>query len=79
MIQGLAIDIYIFWSPSGNGKQAVWDSQILWSDEDYFRLTGPNSNRKSSRQASVPFTRFLVEYMGRARSLDKLSSKWAVA
>lgn len=44
---------------------------IIW-------LTGTNPNRLSSERASVPFTWFFVVYMGRACSLEKLSSEWAV-
>ena len=40
--------------------------KVLWSGED----------RLLSKRASVPFTRFFVEYMGRARSLGKLPSEW---
>ena len=38
-------------------------------------MAGPNPNRLSNKRASVPFTRLFVVYMGRARSLDKLSSE----
>ena len=46
---------------AGFNNSVEWRG-IIW-------LAGPNLT-------SVPFTRFLVEYMGRARSLDKLSSEW---
>lgn len=35
-------------------------------------LADPNLDRLSSERASVPVTRFFIEFMGRARSLDKL-------
>lgn len=47
---------------------------ILWSDQENW-LAGPNLDCLSKRP-SVPFARFFVEYMSRARSLDKLSSEW---
>lgn len=38
-------------------------------------LAGPNLDRLSSERASVPVTRFFIEFMGRARSLDELSGE----
>lgn len=38
-------------------------------------LAGPNLDRLSSERASVPVTRFFIEFMGWARSLDKLSGE----
>lgn len=40
-----------------------------------FLVSWPKPNRLSVRQASVPFTRFTFEYMGRTRLLDKLSGE----
>ena len=39
-------------------------------------LAGPNPNHLSNKRACVSFARFSVEYMGRARSPDKVSSEW---
>ena len=57
------------------------DLRILWSDGD--KLVGrPNPNRLSRKRVPVPLTRFFAEYMGRARSLERMGqapwSKWAV-
>lgn len=52
------------------------DLAILWINEDKLvgTMAGPNLNHLASSR-SVLFTRFLVEYMSRARSIDELSSE----
>ena len=52
----------------------MWGNQVVM-EKQVAGFAGPKSIRLSSRRGSVPFIRLTVEYMGRARSLDKLLSE----
>lgn len=52
-------------------KHMMWDLKILWGKRIIIWFAGPNPN--CSRECS--FTRFFIKYMGRPRSLGKLSGE----
>lgn len=50
-----------------NNLSTTWDATKISDDNPVY---------DNQERASVPFTRLFVDYMGRTRSLDKLSMEW---